>query len=107
MPIYEYRCSKCGQFEIVQRITEPVLKRCPTCQAKVTKLISTTSFQLKGTGWYITDYGRKDSGNTTGKAGKEASETKAESSTASATSTKSEKSEKSEKPSKSTESAAA
>lgn len=107
MPIYEYRCSKCGQFEIVQRITEPVLKRCPTCQGKVSKLISTTTFHLKGTGWYVTDYGRKDSGNTTGKAGKEASETKAESSTASATSTKSDKSEKSEKPSKSTESAVA
>lgn len=61
MPIYEYQCKKCGQFEIMQRITEAPLKRCPTCQSKVTKLISNTSFQLKGSGWYITDYGRKGS----------------------------------------------
>jgi putative FmdB family regulatory protein len=60
MPIYEYQCKKCGEFETVQKITEPPLKRCPTCRGKVTKLISNTSFHLKGTGWYITDYGRKD-----------------------------------------------
>lgn len=60
MPIYEYRCKKCGQFEVMQRITESPLARCPTCRTKVTKLISSTSFQLKGSGWYITDYGRKD-----------------------------------------------
>jgi len=62
MPIYEYQCKKCGQFEEMQKITDPPLKRCPTCHAKVTKLISNTSFQLKGTGWYITDYGRKGGG---------------------------------------------
>jgi putative FmdB family regulatory protein len=56
MPIYEYRCDNCGQFEVMQKITERPLKRCPTCQAKVTKLISNTSFQLKGSGWYLTDY---------------------------------------------------
>ncbi|MBI3784435.1 MAG: zinc ribbon domain-containing protein [Deltaproteobacteria bacterium] len=61
MPIYEYRCPKCGEFEVTQRITESPLKKCPTCKAKVTKLISSTSFQLKGSGWYITDYGRSGS----------------------------------------------
>lgn len=62
MPIYEYQCSKCGVFEVTQRITEDPLKKCPGCRAKVQKLISNTSFQLKGTGWYVTDYGRgKDS----------------------------------------------
>ena len=62
MPIYEYQCSKCGVFEVTQRITEDPLKKCPSCRAKVQKLISNTSFQLKGTGWYVTDYGRgKDS----------------------------------------------
>jgi len=60
MPIYEYACPKCGEFEISQRITEDPLKRCPTCRSKVKKLISQTSFQLKGSGWYITDYARKD-----------------------------------------------
>jgi putative FmdB family regulatory protein len=59
MPIYEYNCQKCGTFEISQRITEKPLGKCPTCKGKVKKLISNTSFQLKGTGWYITDYARK------------------------------------------------
>ncbi len=58
MPIYEYECSKCGVFEVTQRITEKPLGKCPTCRNKVRKLISNTSFQLKGSGWYITDYGR-------------------------------------------------
>ena len=59
MPIYEYQCRKCGTFEATQRITDKALSKCPTCKAKVKKLISNTSFQLKGTGWYVTDYARK------------------------------------------------
>src|ERR1051326_8145402 len=66
MPIYEYRCEDCGTFEATQRITDKPLRRCPTCKGKVTKLISTTSFQLKGSGWYVTDYAGKE-----GKKGKE------------------------------------
>ncbi len=58
MPIYEYRCAKCGEFEVTQKITDKALGKCPTCKGKVTKLISSTSFQLKGSGWYITDYAR-------------------------------------------------
>jgi putative FmdB family regulatory protein len=58
MPIYEYRCEKCGVFEETQRITDPPLDRCPTCRRKVRRLISNTSFQLKGGGWYVTDYAR-------------------------------------------------
>lgn len=64
MPIYEYECGKCGTFEVTQRITEKPLGRCPTCKGKVKKLISNTSFQLKGTGWYVTDYARKDKSST-------------------------------------------
>jgi putative FmdB family regulatory protein len=60
MPIYEYKCEKCGQFETTQKITDKPLSRCPACKGRVKKLISHTSFQLKGTGWYITDYARKD-----------------------------------------------
>jgi putative FmdB family regulatory protein len=59
MPIYEYDCQRCGTFEATQRITDKPLVKCPTCRGKVRKLISNTSFQLKGTGWYITDYARK------------------------------------------------
>ena len=59
MPIYEYQCQKCGTFEATQRITDKPLAKCPNCKGKVKKLISNTSFQLKGTGWYVTDYARK------------------------------------------------
>lgn len=59
MPIYEYQCSKCGTLEVFQRITDDPLARCPTCRSKVTKLISRSSFHLKGTGWYATDYAGK------------------------------------------------
>jgi putative FmdB family regulatory protein len=66
MPIYEYQCSKCGTLEVFQRITDEPLSRCPTCRGKVTKLVSQTSFQLKGTGWYVTDYARKSRDGASG-----------------------------------------
>src|SRR5213593_1040682 len=69
MPIYEYRCEHCGDFEEMQRITDPPLSRCPTCRRKVRRLISNTSFQLKGTGWYVTDYARSSGGNGAKKEG--------------------------------------
>jgi len=58
MPIYEYRCNKCGVFEAMQGIKEAPLKKCPTCKGKVERLISRGSFILKGSGWYATDYAR-------------------------------------------------
>ena len=100
MPIYEYQCQKCGTFEATQRITDKPLGKCPTCKGNVKKLISNTSFQLKGTGWYLTDYARKDNNKGAGKGENGAkstdsketkSETKAESKTESSTG-KSEKS---------------
>jgi putative FmdB family regulatory protein len=59
MPIYEYQCAGCGhQFEATQRITEPRLTDCPSCnQPKLERLISATSFTLKGGGWYKDGYG--------------------------------------------------
>jgi putative FmdB family regulatory protein len=82
MPIYEYKCEKCGTFETTQRITEKPLSKCPTCKGKVKKLISNTSFQLKGTGWYVTDYARKDkTAAKTDNGAKSSSETKKESKT--------------------------
>jgi putative FmdB family regulatory protein len=80
MPIYEYECQKCGTFEVSQRITEKQLGKCPTCKGKVKKLISNTSFQLKGTGWYITDYARKgQNGESKSANGAQSSESKTES----------------------------
>jgi putative FmdB family regulatory protein len=81
MPIYEYQCEKCGTFEATQRITENPLNKCPSCKGKVKKLISNTSFQLKGTGWYITDYARKgkDASKTENGSSSAASESKSDS----------------------------
>jgi putative FmdB family regulatory protein len=61
MPVYEYLCEKCGhEFEAEQRITEEPLKTCPRCRArKVKRLISQTSFVLKGSGWYADLYSSK------------------------------------------------
>ena len=58
MPIYEYRCTACGhELEALQKISDAPLKRCPACQAEaLTKLVSAAGFQLKGSGWYATDF---------------------------------------------------
>ncbi len=61
MPIYEYECKKCGKhLEVWQKITEEPLKVCPECGGELIKLISESGFILKGTGWYVTDYARKE-----------------------------------------------
>jgi putative FmdB family regulatory protein len=63
MPVYEYECTSCGRrHEVMQKFSEPLLKECPLCKGKLKKLISNTSFVLKGSGWYVTDYARKDNG---------------------------------------------
>ncbi len=60
MPIYEYKCQKCGrQYEVFQGISDPELKSCKFCKGKVHKLVSLSSFSLKGSGWYTTDYAGK------------------------------------------------
>jgi putative FmdB family regulatory protein len=65
MPIYEYKCNKCGVFEAMQGIKEPTLKKCPTCKSKVERQISRGSFILKGSGWYATDYAKKSAPSST------------------------------------------
>lgn len=72
MPIYEYRCQGCGQVtEVLQRVSDPPLQRCESCAGRLEKLISRTSFQLKGDGWFAQGYGAKskkkptDSGSST------------------------------------------
>jgi len=59
MPIYEYKCNKCGVVEAMQRITDAPLKKCPNCKSRVERMVSRSSFVLKGTGWYATDYANK------------------------------------------------
>ena len=73
MPIYEYQCAKCGKtIEVIQKMSDKPLKKHEQCGGTLTKLISQSGFQFKGTGWYVTDYARKSSGE--GKEGsKEAS----------------------------------
>src|SRR5438132_4052610 len=80
MPIYEYRCLDCGhQFELMQKFSDPPAETCTSCSGAVQKLISRSAFHLKGSGWYVTDYGRNGSAN--GKAtGKNDSESSTESS---------------------------
>lgn len=60
MPLYEYLCKNCGTIEMHQKISEAPLKKCPTCKKKVERLISVTgSPQFKGSGFYQTDYKKK------------------------------------------------
>lgn len=63
MPLYEYQCTKCGhEFEEMQKITEAPIKQCPKCKKMtVKKKVSTTSFQLKGDGWYKDGYSKSSS----------------------------------------------
>jgi putative FmdB family regulatory protein len=57
MPIYEYQCGSCGAtVEAIQKFSDPPLTQCEKCAGPLSKLVSRTSFQLKGTGWYATDY---------------------------------------------------
>ena len=60
MPIYEYRCLKCGKtFEALQSVSAEPISKCIYCQGKAKKIVSRSSFQFKGKGWYLTDYKKK------------------------------------------------
>lgn len=99
MPIYEYTCKECGDFEVTQRITEPALKKCPSCDSQVSKLISQSAFHLKGAGWYATDF-------KNGTSSSDSKETKGETKNESKSQTKNE-SKGDTKPSSSTSSSSA
>ena len=97
MPIYEYRCSSCGhEIEALQRLSEAPLLTCPACEAAaLVKLVSAAAFQLKGSGWYATDFkgGSKPAAkpaDETKPAADAASATKAESTAAAKPDTKAE-----------------
>jgi len=64
MPVYEYQCTECGQIEeAFQKISDSPLETCSHCKGHLKKLISQCTFHLKGSGWYVTDYGGKKTEN--------------------------------------------
>ena len=94
MALYEYQCDACGhRFEIIQKWSDPPQETCPKCGGAVHKLQSAPAFQFKGTGWYVTDYAKKDQGGSAKSAGDSTADTKG--------SSESDKSEKSDKAGKS------
>lgn len=70
MPIYEYECGKCGvKLEVIQKMSDPPLVRHKDCGGKLSKLISASGIQFKGSGWYVTDYARKGSSSKSSDGG--------------------------------------
>ena len=79
MPIYEYECSKCCQItEALQKFSEPPLKDCTHCSGRLKRLMSISSFHLKGSGWYVTDYAGKKASSQPSKSSSEGSANKEE-----------------------------
>lgn len=78
MPLYEYQCSNCKHiFEVIQKFSDEPLKECLKCGGKLEKVISSPAIHFKGTGWYVTDYARKQNGKNIQSNNKEgANETK-------------------------------
>jgi len=71
MPLYEYECERCGhRFEKIQKFSDPLVEACPVCGGPVRKLLSSPAIQFKGSGWYITDYAKKDTGGAATDAAK-------------------------------------
>src|SRR6266567_1347065 len=109
MPLYEYKCQRCGKtFEIIQKFSDQPLTVHEQCGGEVERLISAPSFQFKGTGWYVTVYARgKDAGKSSGNGSTDPktsakTETKSESKSETKSETKSEsKTESKPAPSKS------
>ena len=65
MPIYEYVCQKCKHhLEVMQKMSDKPLTRCPECRGKLEKVFSQTSFQFKGSGWYVSDYTNRGKAET-------------------------------------------
>jgi putative FmdB family regulatory protein len=63
VPIYEYKCKKCGHiFERIQKFSDPPVRKCPECGGSVEQVLSAPAVQFKGSGWYVTDYARKGGG---------------------------------------------
>jgi putative FmdB family regulatory protein len=95
LPLYEYRCLKCDRHtDKIENLNGPHLKKCPHCGGKVESVITAPAIQFKGTGWYVTDYGKKTSGGDSSKSEKNEKAEKAEKADKAEKAEKSEKSEK-------------
>ncbi len=80
MPIYEYECLKCGKTtEAMQKFSDPPLAECCHCKGEVRKLISMSTFHLKGSGWYVTDYAGKNQSSCASRNGEAKSAEKTDS----------------------------
>jgi putative FmdB family regulatory protein len=92
MPIYEYRCESCGhREEFLQKVSEPLLTECPVChKPSFIKLLSAAGFQLKGSGWYATDFKNKAAKPAEKTAEKKPEEKKSDTKPETKTETKSE-----------------
>lgn len=76
MPLYEYKCAKCGQrVEIIQRVSDPPYSICPKCGGEMKKQFSSPAIQFKGSGFYKTDYASKKDSGSSGKSSETKSET--------------------------------
>ncbi|UFS56314.1 zinc ribbon domain-containing protein [Comamonadaceae bacterium M7527] len=94
MPIYAYKCAACGfAKDVLRKMSDPALTQCPSCQAEsFEKQVTAAGFQLKGSGWYVTDFrdgAQKDGGSKEGSSKERASAGSGEQSSAAATSTSS------------------
>jgi putative FmdB family regulatory protein len=70
LPLYEYRCRKCGRLvEKIQKFSDPPLKTCKTCGGPLERVLSAPAIQFKGSGWYVTDYARKSRPESPGSKG--------------------------------------
>src|SRR5437016_7329844 len=97
MPLYEYRCSKCGEkFEVIQKFADSPLTVHETCGGAVERLISLSGFSLKGSGWYATDYAKSGSRQSKDSDHKKESDSKTESSSAESKSSEAKSESKSE-----------
>ena len=86
MPLYEYECDRCHhRFEKLQRLSDPPVEVCPACAGPVSPVMSLSSVQFKGSGWYATDYARKSSGEKPASEGKATAEKPGEKSSESGT----------------------
>jgi putative FmdB family regulatory protein len=86
MPIYEYQCGQCGKIqEAIQKFSDKPLTQCQYCSGKLTKLISHSTFHLKGTGWYVTDYAGKTPKNKSDSSAAKSSASSESASTAAST----------------------